>query len=119
MMTEVLDFVKDKTDDLLAADSCCPEAREAAENWLNAIGTEEEAEMTKRYIDALEESVMPVDDLLELCESEVGISAFGEEEARDMAAHAMGIKAEGGEYCDCPACVAALAILDRKEDMML
>ncbi len=119
MMVEVLDFAKEKTNELLAADSCCPEVREAAENWLKAIGTDEEAEETKRYLATLEENVMPIDDLLELCESEVGMAAFGEEEAKEMVAHAMGVKAEGGKYCDCPACTAALAILDRKDDMLL
>ena len=43
---------------------------------------------------------------------------FGAESAKDVAAHAREIKAAGAVYCDCPACAAAEAILEKK-DMLL
>ena len=43
MEKEVLDYVIEKTHELMNASSCCNEAKEAAQSWLDAIGTEDEA----------------------------------------------------------------------------
>ena len=43
---------------------------------------------------------------------------FGEEKAKDVAAHAKEIKAAGAKYCDCPACAAVEAILDKKDEIL-
>ena len=37
---------------------------------------------------------------------------------KEVAAHAKAIKADGARYCDCPACAAAEAILEKKESML-
>ena len=42
MEKEVLDYVIEKTHELMNASSCCNEAKEAAQSWLDAIGTEDE-----------------------------------------------------------------------------
>ena len=47
MEKEVLDFVVGKTHDLMNAASCSSEAKTAAQAWLDALGTENEAEETK------------------------------------------------------------------------
>ena len=57
MKQETLDFVKEKTAALIAAHSRSAEAKAAAEKWLAAVGTAEEAEVTKAYIAELD----PVD----------------------------------------------------------
>ena len=44
MTQEVRDFVIEKTKDLMAAHSCSAEAKAAAQAWLDAAGTEKEAE---------------------------------------------------------------------------
>ena len=47
-MTEnVKTYVTEKTKELIAATSCSAEAKEAANAWLEAVGTEKEAEVTK------------------------------------------------------------------------
>ena len=50
MEKNVLDYVVEKTKELIAAPSCSQEAKEAAQAWLDAVGTEKEAEETKKYI---------------------------------------------------------------------
>ena len=47
MTQETLNFVKEQTAALIAAPSCSAEAKTAAEKWLAAVGTAEEAEATK------------------------------------------------------------------------
>ena len=48
MEKAVLDFVVEKTHDLMNAASCSSEAKTAAQAWLDALGTEKEAEETKK-----------------------------------------------------------------------
>ncbi len=115
MDREVLDYVVAKTHALMDAPSCSQEAKQAAKNWLDAIGTEKEAEETAKYIAELEEDIMPIDRLIAFAESEQGARVFGADKAKDVAGHAREIKAAGAKYCDCPACQAAAAILEKKE----
>ena len=42
------------------------------------------------------------------------LKCLGAEQAKQVAAHAAEIKAAGAKYCDCPACAAAEAILEKK-----
>ena len=50
MTQETLNYVVEKTKELIAAPSCSQEAKDAAQAWLDAVGTEHEAEETKNYI---------------------------------------------------------------------
>ena len=107
MKKDVLDFVVEKTRELIDSPTCSSETRDAANTWLDSVGTEAETEETKKYIAELEEDIMPIDTLIGFAESEAGAQVFGADKAKDVAAHAREIKAEGAEYCDCPACAAA------------
>ena len=118
MTKETLAFVTEKTKELTAAHSCCAELKEAANNWLAAAGTDKEAEATKAYVAELEADIMPIDGLIGFAESEHGAQVFGADKALEVAAHAREIKAAGAKYCDCPACAAAEAILDKKETLL-
>lgn len=104
-------FIIEKTKELLAAPSCCAEAKAAAEAYLSAVGTDKEAEVKKAYLTELGEDIEPIDDLLAFAHSEMCSKIFGEEGAKNFAAHAEQLKADGALYCDCPACAAAEAIL--------
>jgi len=117
MTKELLDFVTEKANDLIAAPSCCQEAKDAAKSFLAAVGTEKEAEETKKLIAELEEDIIPIDGLIAFADSEQGAKVFGAEKAKEAAAHAREIKAAGAVYCDCPACQAAAAILGKKEQL--
>lgn len=115
MNKEVLDYVVEKSHDLIDAFSCSSEAKEAAQAWLNAVGTDQEAAETEKYIAELEEDLMPIDTLIGFAESEGGAQVFGPEKTKEVAAHAKEIKAKGAKYCDCPACAAVEAILAKKD----
>ena len=118
MNQNVKDYINEKVNELIGASSCSPEAKEAAENWLAAVGTDKEAEETKNLIEELEEDIMPVDTLIDFASSEGGAKIFGEEMAKNVATHAQELKASGVKYCDCPACAAAEAILAKKEELL-
>ena len=50
MNKEVLNYIAEKTRELIVAPTCSNETKEAAQAWLNAIGTESEMAETKKYI---------------------------------------------------------------------
>ena len=118
MEKQVLDYVTEKTHALTDAFSCSKEAKAAAEKWLNSIGTDAEAEETKKYIAELEADIMPLDQLIAFAGSEQGKAYFGADQAAGIVAHAQELKAAGAKYCDCPACQAVEAIMEKKKEML-
>lgn len=117
MNKDVLDFVTEKTHALMNAHTCSAEAKAAAKAWLDAVGTAQEAEETKKYIAELEEDIVTVDGLIAFAGSEMGKKVFGDA-ADGVVLHAQQIKAAGAQYCDCPACAAVQAILEKKSMML-
>jgi hypothetical protein len=118
MDKKILDFVIEKTHDLMKAPSCSAEAKAAAQAWLDAVGTAQEAAETKKYIAELEGDIMPIDMLIAFAGSPQGAQVFGAEMAKQVEAHAKEIKAAGAKFCDCPACTAAGAILGKKAEII-
>ena len=118
MNKEVKDFTVQKTKELMESFSCSAEAKAAAQAWLDALDTENEAQKTAKYIKELEGDIMPIDMLIDFAESEGGAKVFGPEKAPQVAAHAREIKAAGAKYCDCPACAAVEAILEKKDELL-
>lgn len=118
MDKDVLNYVVEKTHELMNASSCRSEAKMAAQAWLDAIGTEKETAETKKYIDELEADIIPIDSLISFAESEHGIQVFGADTAKDIGVHGREIKAAGAKYCDCPACAAVSAILEKKDSLL-
>lgn len=118
MEKEVLDYVVEKTHKLMEAHTCSKEAKAAAQAWLDAVGTADEGAETQKYIAELEADLVTVDALIALAESELGSQIFGAEAAQGVAAHGREIKAAGAQYCDCPACVAVVDILAKKEELL-
>lgn len=110
--------IRELTEDLLAAPSACKEIKDAAQNYLNAVGTEKESEVAKAYVDELEADIMPIDGLIAFAESDMGAKVFGEEGAKNILIHAKDRKAAGEKYCDCPACVACEALLNKKSEIL-
>ena len=103
-----------KTKELIGAPTCCDEAKAAAQAWLDAVGTENQAAETERYFAELEEDIMPIENLIAFSDSDAGREYFGAEAAADIAAHAKEIQKNGAKYCDCPACAAIEAIFEKK-----
>lgn len=117
MTQETRDYVTEKVHQLMEAPSCCKEAKEAAQAWLDAAGTEKETEAAKALITELEGDIMPLDGLIAFAGSEAGAAVFGDH-AKDVAAHAEELKAAGETYCDCPACKAVAEILAEKDALL-
>ncbi len=113
-----LDFVIEKTHELMEAPSCCAEAKEAAQAFLDSIGTDRFDEEAQRFYAEIEEDIAPIDHLIELTTTDMAKKYFGEEQAAAMHEHAMEVKANGGKYCDCAACAACEAILSKKEEIL-
>ena len=95
MKREVLDELVKRTQELIDAPTCSQETKEAAQRWLDAVGTDAENAETKAFISELEEDIMPIDSLIGFAESEKGSAYFGADTAASIAAHAREIRAAG------------------------
>jgi hypothetical protein len=113
MNKETVDIVIAKTKELIAAPSVYAGLKETAQAWLAAVNTAKEDDATKKYIADLKECITSIDGLIAFTESPHGLQILGKEGAKKMAAHAKEIKAAGAKYCDCPACAAAVAIVEK------
>ena len=118
MKKEALNYVINETNALISAGPCCKEAKEAAEKWLKAVGTPDEAAETERYLKELEEDIEGIDDLIAFASSPLAVRIFGEEKAKGFLAHAKELKKKGAKYCDCPACTACANILSKKSELL-
>ena len=85
MEKSVLDFVTEKTRALMDAPTCSSETKAAAKAWLDAVGTDREAEETQAYIKELEEDIIPVDQLIAFSGSKQGSQYFGVNHAAQTA----------------------------------
>lgn len=100
---------------VLDAVSACPEFKAAAQAYLDAYGTEKEATAGKAFVAEAEEDISPIDGTIAFFGTDMAADIFGTDVAAQKLAHAKEIKAQGAEYCDCPGCLAAKAIIDNKE----
>lgn len=97
---------------------CCDELKEAAQAWLNAIGTDKEKEAGRKYVFELQDSIVPVDEMLEFLPTDEAKAKFGEKIANEVYEHAKELKAQGIANCDCPACTAASLVLELKDEIL-
>ena len=118
MEKNTLDFVTEKTNDLIHAPMCYSGLRTAAQNWLKAVGGPNEADAMKKYMAELEADVETVDQALQFALSPKAVEVCGEDGAKKLTAHLKAIKAAGAKYCDCPACSAGAAILEKKSELL-
>ncbi len=107
METEILERLTNGAKDLLAAPSACPEAKQAAETFLQSAKTEADCDA---LIAEAKADIMPIDGLLAFAKSDAAKELFGDG-AAEFLAHAEEHKASGARYCDCPACQACAKIL--------
>lgn len=97
---------------------CCDELKEAAQAWLDSIGTNSEKAAGERYVAELQDSIVSVDGMLAFLPTEEAKAKFGEETANRFYEHAKELKAQGAANCDCPACTAASAVLELKDEIL-
>lgn len=117
MTKNLQNYIIEKTNEMISFDFCCPDLRETANCWLNAIGTDKEQQATCDYIAEIEDCLMPIDGLIEFAESERCAKLFGDKQ-KDEITHAYQLKADGAEYCDCPVCKAGLSVLEKKTELL-
>lgn len=118
MNQDVKEYVIEKLNEMVSIPYCCEEAKAAAADWKAALGTEKEARQTEKLLTELEEDLLSIDELIAFASSENGIQVFGEENAEKEIARAQERKAAGAKYCDCPACSAAAAVLEKREELI-
>lgn len=112
---EVKNRIIENVKAVVAAPSCCAELRAVAEEWLDAVDTDAEKEVSAKLVSELEEDVCALDDVLVFFESEMGAQILGAEAAAANAEAARKAKEAGGTVCICPACQAGSAVLADKE----
>lgn len=103
---------------VLLSNLCCDELKEAAWNWLDSIGTDKEKEAGKKYVLELQDSIVTVDGMLAFLPTNETKTKFGEETANHFYEHAKDLKTQGIANCDCPACSAASAVLELKDEIL-
>ena len=102
---------------LLDAPQSNPTVKEFAQSWLDAEGTEKQAELTKQLVSVAEQNIALIDETIGFAGSELATQILGEEGAANLLQHAKDIKAEGAKFCDCPSCTAAKNIIDLKAEI--
>ncbi len=117
MTKELKTYMIEKVTALMEATTCCAEAKAVCREWLDAAGTDKEAEATKKLMAEVEADIMPIDTLIVFAGSETGAKVFGAEMAKNVKNHAEEIKGKGALYCDCPACAACEAIIAKKAEL--
>ncbi len=118
MTDELRNFLRGKLGLLVKAAPCCAEAKDAANAWLAAAGTDGESAATAALLKELEEDIEPIDGLIEFASSETAVQIFGKEAAGQALAHAKELKAAGAECCDCEACALCAEILAKKDELL-
>ena len=107
MDTKISERLTSGAKELSAAPSACPEAKCAAETFLQSKKTDADCEALMAEAKA---DIMPIDGLLVFAKSDAAKEIFGDGAAQFLA-HAEELKAAGARYCDCPACQACAKIL--------
>ena len=103
---------------VLLSNWCCDELKTAAQAWLDSIGTDCEKAAGERYVTELKDSIVPVDGMLAFLPTDEAKAKFGEGTANKFYEHAKELKAQGIANCDCPACTAASAVLELKDEIL-
>ena len=104
-MAELKDAIA-KAQELVVAPHCYYELVKKTQNWLKSIGTDNERAAAIEFIDELEADIVPIDQLISIAESGGN---------QKLLNHAREVKANGGKYCDCPACTLAAQLIAMKD----
>ena len=103
---------------LLDAPQSNPTVKEFAQSWLDAEGTEKQAELTKQLVSVAEQNIALIDETIGFAGSELAVQILGKEGAANLLQHAKDIKAQGAKFCDCSSCTVAKKIIDLKAEIV-
>ena len=115
MKKETVDFITEKSKELLTIPNACKEVKAAAEEWLKNAESDIENK-TKEYIAALEEEIASIDGSIAFASSDMGKKILGER-AEAFLKDALARKERGEKYCGCPACSCVESIIKKKEEI--
>ena len=111
----IRESLADKTRALIAVEYALPDLKAAAQEWLDTM---EDGKLNSaaadKYIAALENGVLTVEEGIAFLESAEGKAKFGDN-AAPMLEHMKSLKAAGKATCDCEACTLAAEILEQKQ----
>ena len=111
----IRESLADKTRALIAVEYALPDLKAAAQEWLDTM---EDGKLNSaaadKYIAALENGVLTVEEGIAFLESAEGKAKFGDN-AASMLEHMKSLKAAGKATCDCEACTLAAEILEQKQ----
>ena len=112
---KIREDLKAKVIEMMNAPSCCPELKEAAQNWLDTYddGAKNQA-ATKALIKELEEDISSIDSCIAFLSSDMGKQIYGDAQPAALKA-AEEAKAAGSKICTCPACQRGAEILAKKD----
>ena len=100
---------------MTGAPSCCQDLKTVAPAWIDAVETAGEKAAADALLAELTEDVCTIDQVIPFFESPRAVQYFGEEKAKELAALAHKIKADGGKWCFCAACAAGAKLLENAD----
>ncbi|MDY4109749.1 MAG: molecular chaperone Hsp90 [Eubacterium sp.] len=101
--------------EILNAESACKELKEAAQKFIDSIGTADEAARAEELVKECEEDVSRCEDVCAFMKTEDAKKVFGAEVAANIYAHEHELLEKGVEFCDCSGCTAGKRVLENKE----
>lgn len=115
--TTMKEQIIEKVKEAIEAPSCCAGLKAAGEKYLEAVGTDAEAEAAKALVAELEADVNKIEDSIAFFKSDMGAQVFGDQ--RDGMVKAFEeAQAAGEDTCLCPACQAGKALLGMKDEIL-
>ena len=100
--------------EILQAGSACQELKDAAQNYLDAVGTADEHDKAETLVAECEADVMKCADVIAFMKTDAAKEHLGAEAAAGILAHEEELLSKGTEYCDCPGCTAGKRVMDSK-----
>ncbi|MBQ2205067.1 MAG: molecular chaperone Hsp90 [Lachnospiraceae bacterium] len=105
------DLLVQKVKDLIAAQSCYPDLKKEAEDYLASIGKPDENEKLAILKESAKACKSPIDACIGFLESDMGKQIYGDKQPETLQ-FAKDKKAEGEDTCICGACQACKAIIE-------
>jgi hypothetical protein len=115
MEKELFDFVAERVDTLMTTEASKQETKDAAATWKKTAETGDDAAIeaaTTELLDYLDGRPNTIDAVICFAEGPAK-EIMGEEIAAQMLAAQQARKAQGEKWCNCPACTAAVEILEK------
>lgn len=110
-----VELKKEIANEVIGAMSSCAEFKAAAENYLKAVGTDGETEAAEALIAEAKDDINDIEGTISFFGSETAQGMFGAVKAAEILNHMKEVKANGGRYCDCPGCKAALRVIENSD----